>query len=85
MNWSLASRVTSKLLALRLRISFRQRAMCFIWLALLVRRPLSMAMLYRLDLVYSLGIGACFGTAGAGADDCRGDCHKAGLSLAGSA
>ncbi len=36
-------------------------AMGFIWRALLVRRPLSTAWLYRLDLVYSLGIGTAFG------------------------
>jgi serine/threonine-protein kinase len=38
-------------------------AMLFIWRALLVRRPLSMPTLYRLDLVYSLGIGASFGAS----------------------
>ncbi len=38
-------------------------AMAFIWRSLLVRRPLAMATLYRLDLVYSLGIGASFGAS----------------------
>jgi serine/threonine-protein kinase len=38
-------------------------SMGFIWRVLLVRRPLSMAALYRLDLVYSLGIGAAFGAS----------------------
>jgi eukaryotic-like serine/threonine-protein kinase len=38
-------------------------AMGFIWRALLVRRPLQVTTLYRLDLVYSFGIGASFGAA----------------------
>ena len=37
--------------------------MGFIWRALLVRRPLSVVVLYRIDLVYSAGIGAAFGAA----------------------
>ena len=38
-------------------------AMAFIWRVLLVRKPLSMAALHRLDLVYSLGIGTAFGAS----------------------
>ncbi len=38
-------------------------AMAFIWRGLLVRRPLSIVALYRLDLVYSIGIGTAFGAA----------------------
>lgn len=38
-------------------------AMGFIWRATLLRRNVSMATLYRLDLVYSLGIGAAFGAS----------------------
>ena len=36
--------------------------MLVIWRGLLVRKPLSVAALYRIDLVYSLGIGVAFGT-----------------------
>jgi len=38
-------------------------AMAFIWRGLLVRRPLSVAALYRIDLIYSIGIGTAFGAA----------------------
>jgi eukaryotic-like serine/threonine-protein kinase len=38
-------------------------AMAFIWRALLMRRQLSIEALYRLDLVYSFGIGASFGAS----------------------
>ena len=38
-------------------------AMGFIWRGLLVRRPLSIEALYRIDLIYSVGIGAAFGAA----------------------
>jgi len=38
-------------------------AMAFIWRVLLLRRALSVRALYRLDLVYSLGIGCAFGAA----------------------
>jgi hypothetical protein len=38
-------------------------AMAFIWRALLLRRPLAVTTLYRLDLLYSLGIGASFGAS----------------------
>ena len=37
--------------------------MAFIWRGLLARRPLSIAALYRIDLVYSIGIGAAFGAS----------------------
>jgi serine/threonine-protein kinase len=37
--------------------------MAFIWRVLLVRRPVSMQALYRIDLVYSIGIGASFGAS----------------------
>ena len=38
-------------------------AMGFIWRGLLVRRPLSIEALYRIDLIYSVGIGAAFGAS----------------------
>ncbi len=37
--------------------------MAFIWRVLLVRHPLSMTALYRIDLVYSIGIGTAFGAS----------------------
>jgi serine/threonine-protein kinase len=37
--------------------------MAFIWRALLARRPLSATALYRIDLVYSIGVGTGFGLA----------------------
>jgi serine/threonine-protein kinase len=38
--------------------------MAFLWRGLLVRRSLSFVALHRLDLVYSLGVGAAFGASG---------------------
>ncbi len=38
-------------------------AMAFIWRVLLVRRKLSIATLYRIDLIYCVGIGASFGAS----------------------
>jgi eukaryotic-like serine/threonine-protein kinase len=47
-------------------------AMAFIWRVWLIRpKALSAAMLYRLDLVYSLGIGASFGLSGYLQNDLR--------------
>jgi serine/threonine-protein kinase len=46
-------------------------AMGFIWRAMLVRRPLSVVALYRLDLVYSIGIGTAFGASAFVQDDLR--------------
>jgi serine/threonine-protein kinase len=37
--------------------------MAFLWRVLLVRRPLSVKALYRIDLAYSVGIGGAFGAA----------------------
>jgi serine/threonine-protein kinase len=38
-------------------------AMAFIWRVILLRRPVALRTLYRLDLVYSLGIGTSFGAS----------------------
>jgi hypothetical protein len=45
--------------------------MAFIWRVLLVRRPLSVTGLYRIDLVYSVGIGSAFGAAAYLQEDLR--------------